>query len=195
MVQVARRRFRETGGDNIPVLVGDAAALPVASGSIDVVLASSVFQFLGYATDVLAHWGAVLRPGGRVVLSVPAGVSDGDVTQTLMVEYFGRLPPSTQARLAKGGGPRPLPDLARVADAAGLDDVEVADETFDAVVAGFDDWWQIQWRHGFRAFLREFDTATLTEMRQHAQMLLAARQQSDGSIRAVQHFTFVTGKR
>ena len=126
MVQVARRRLLDAGERGLAVTVGDAAALPVAEHSVDVALASSVFQFLGYSTEVLAGWSSVLRRGGRVVLSVPTGVSDGDVTQTLMVEYFGRLSCAARSRLLERGGPKPVPDLEYPSDliqAAAAEDV------------------------------------------------------------------------
>jgi SAM-dependent methyltransferase len=59
-------------GRGIPTVRGDAVDLPVASGSLDLVVAFDVLEHLpdddGAAREVLR----VLRPGGRFLVAVPA---------------------------------------------------------------------------------------------------------------------------
>ncbi|SNT66088.1 Methyltransferase domain-containing protein [Asanoa hainanensis] len=49
--------------------VGSALPLPVADGSVDVVLCASSLHFLGRAA--LDDWRRVLKPGGRVGYTLP----------------------------------------------------------------------------------------------------------------------------
>ena len=52
-----------------PALVGDAAALPLASASVDVVIAALVLSHVGGLEAALAEAARVLRPGGALVIS------------------------------------------------------------------------------------------------------------------------------
>lgn len=67
------------------VAVGDARALPVATGSVSTVVAAHVLHVVGDIAGALLEAARVLRPGGRVVaLHVGDGESDTtDVAQAL----------------------------------------------------------------------------------------------------------------
>jgi SAM-dependent methyltransferase len=52
--------------------VGDARVLPVAEGSVDVVLCTQVIEHVPEPVRVLQEIFRVLRPGGTLILSVPA---------------------------------------------------------------------------------------------------------------------------
>lgn len=67
MVAIARRRL----GDDVPVTVADLAApLPFADGEFDDVVASLVPHYLEDWAGPLAELRRVLKPGGRLILSV-----------------------------------------------------------------------------------------------------------------------------
>ncbi|MBD8063273.1 class I SAM-dependent methyltransferase [Oceanitalea stevensii] len=67
MVELARRRL----GDDVPLHVGDLAEpLPFADDSFDDVVASLVLHYLEDWSAPLAELRRVLRPGGRLLLSV-----------------------------------------------------------------------------------------------------------------------------
>lgn len=67
MVELARRRL----GDDVPLHVGDLAEpLPFADDSFDDVVASLVLHYLEDWGAPLAELRRVLRPGGRLLLSV-----------------------------------------------------------------------------------------------------------------------------
>jgi ubiquinone/menaquinone biosynthesis C-methylase UbiE len=70
MLDVARGRLAEAAIEGTPVLLGDARALPVASGSIDCLLTTHTLEVLPEAdiAAVLAECRHVLRPGGRIVM-------------------------------------------------------------------------------------------------------------------------------
>jgi len=65
MVDLARAKL---AGRPAEVLVGDASAPPVGGRTFDVVLVRHVAWTLPDLDGALAHWLALLRPGGRLVL-------------------------------------------------------------------------------------------------------------------------------
>ncbi len=65
MVAFARNRFPQAG----QWLVGDAEALPLASGSIDLVFSSLALQWCYRPELLFAELARVLRPGGRCVFT------------------------------------------------------------------------------------------------------------------------------
>lgn len=67
MVELARQRL----GDDVPLYVGDLAQpLPFTDDAFDVVVASLVLRYLRDWAGPLAELRRVLKPGGRVILSV-----------------------------------------------------------------------------------------------------------------------------
>jgi predicted SAM-dependent methyltransferase len=54
-----------------PDIVGDAAALPVAAGSLDFLIASHVLEHMRFPLGALQHWYEALRPGGVLLLRIP----------------------------------------------------------------------------------------------------------------------------
>jgi SAM-dependent methyltransferase len=185
------------GGEAVGLVGADVLALPFPAGAFDVALSSSVFQFVGYSLDALREWRRVLVPGGRLVLSVPAGARDEapDVNATLLAEFFGRLPATTQRRFRERPLPTRPPDLGDACRAVGFGAVTVDDVEFVTTVASRDDWWALQWTHGFRGFLREFDPDTLAEMKARAWELLAPRCGPDGAVAGRTVFRFCSARR
>jgi ubiquinone/menaquinone biosynthesis C-methylase UbiE len=61
---------RAAGADATPVelLAGSAEALPLPDTSVDVAVATQVFEYVADLPGALAEVGRVLRPGGRVLL-------------------------------------------------------------------------------------------------------------------------------
>jgi SAM-dependent methyltransferase len=194
MLRASRARTRSSP-ESVHQLCADVRALPFRTDMFDVAFASTVFQFVRYSVEVLREWKRVLRRSGRLVFCVPIPSGDGpDVNGTLIAEFFGRLSGEARARLLADGPPPPLPDLAEVTACAGFSDVEVATEGFEARLASTDEWWAIQWTHGFRMFLREFDAATLDEMRARAVELLQPLCDASGAIVGEQQFAYVCAR-
>jgi SAM-dependent methyltransferase len=70
MVDVARRRGAELGLANVEYRVIDAERIELESGSVDGVLSQSTYMLVGDPAAALAETRRVLRPGGRLALSV-----------------------------------------------------------------------------------------------------------------------------
>jgi ubiquinone/menaquinone biosynthesis C-methylase UbiE len=70
MVEVARRRGAQLGLGNVDYLVIDAERIELDSGSVDGVLCQSTYMLAADPAAALAETPRVLRPGGRLALSV-----------------------------------------------------------------------------------------------------------------------------
>lgn len=70
MVEVTGRRGTELGLGNVEYRVIDAERIELDSGSVDGVLCQSTYMLVGDPAAGLAETRRVLRPGGRLALSV-----------------------------------------------------------------------------------------------------------------------------
>jgi SAM-dependent methyltransferase len=70
MLDLARRNATEARAENVEFRKGTIEALPLADGSVDVVISNCVINLAADKSAVFAEIARVLRPGGRV------GVSD-----------------------------------------------------------------------------------------------------------------------
>jgi SAM-dependent methyltransferase len=182
MLAVARERTDAAGLHNVRLVRGDARRPGLAGETFDVALASSVFQFVGYEPDVLAQWRRLLRPGGRLVFSVPAP-DDAPVFRLLsdlLSANVAELPPELAARVS-GTRPDP-PDLQALCLAGGFDAAAVQQVRCPVVLRDPEHWWQIQWTHGARSLLRAVDQPTLRAMESDALHRLESLKDENGSI-------------
>jgi arsenite methyltransferase len=69
MVERARAGAREAGLENVEVRMGDATALPVEDGRIDVLISNGVFNLVPDKARALAEMFRVVAPGGRLQLA------------------------------------------------------------------------------------------------------------------------------
>ena len=68
MLDMIEERAREQGLTNIETIQADAAALPLADGSVHAVLMSNVFHDIDAQDDMLSEVRRILRPGGTYYL-------------------------------------------------------------------------------------------------------------------------------
>lgn len=170
MLSAAAASARATAfGRRVSFVRADAGALPMPSGRFDVVVAASVWQFVGYAAEALDEWRRVLRPGGRLALSVPSPGSGASVPADLLTTYFPHLTPAAKEDfLARAARSRPLPELGEAMSEAGFGDVEVVDRSWQDTLPTPEDWWAIQWTHGVRFFLDGLPPEPLAQLRDDA---------------------------
>ncbi len=72
--------YTKTGADiaarrGIPVIQGDGRHLPVADKSVDLVMSTDAWEHIDDDRAVARETARVLRPGGRVLVAVPAGMA------------------------------------------------------------------------------------------------------------------------
>jgi SAM-dependent methyltransferase len=94
MVEVARRHGSELGLGNVEHRVIDAERIELDSGSVDGVLSQSTYMLVADQAAALAETRRVLRPGGRLALSVwgaPERNPWGSIGGVLLIER-GHLP-------------------------------------------------------------------------------------------------------
>jgi SAM-dependent methyltransferase len=94
MVEVARRRGSELGLGNVEHRVIDAERIELDSGSVDGVLSQSTYMLVADQAAALAETRRVLRPGGRLALSVwgaPERNPWGSIGGMLLIER-GHMP-------------------------------------------------------------------------------------------------------
>jgi ubiquinone/menaquinone biosynthesis C-methylase UbiE len=130
MLELARRNAAEAGATNVDFVKGTIEALPLADGSVDVVISNCVINLAADKAAVLREIARVLRPGGRV------GVSDVVADDTL----------TPDERLERGSytgciaGALSFAEYRAGLAAVGLTDIElkpthaVADGMFSAIV-------------------------------------------------------------
>jgi ubiquinone/menaquinone biosynthesis C-methylase UbiE len=173
MLAAAAVRVRAAGAGNVELLKRDVRALGVFAASFDVVLAGSVMQFVGFDLALLRAWRGVLRPGGRLVFSVPARTEVTDVLDELMREFGARLPWRMRCLLAAAGEPAPPPgDLATWCREGGFSAAACCRLRRRELVGSFEQWWAAQSTHGAWGMLRHLDADARADMRDaaHARM-------------------------
>jgi ubiquinone/menaquinone biosynthesis C-methylase UbiE len=185
MLDAAARRAASAGVANIELRCMDAARLEFPDESFDVALASSVFQFVGYSPDALREWRRVLRPGGRLVFSIPDAGTDPSMRMLmeLISQHASKLPDVLAARLRSAqDSRRQPPDLSVLCRDSGFREVTPSRLELTTTVPDIDAWWDMQWSHGVRTFLRAFDPSTLEEIKREATVRLEALQSEAGTI-------------
>jgi SAM-dependent methyltransferase len=183
MLRAAQRRAAKANVSNVALVQADVARLGFAARSFDVVMASSVFQFVGYAPEVLVEWRRILRPGGRLVLSVPVADAESraaGVLRTLITENRPKLPVELADRIPVDQPPPP--DLEALCARGGFTACTLHSYEPHVVVADVLDWWEVQRSHGVRLLLQAFDEVTLDAMKARSAVLLQDSAREDGSI-------------
>jgi ubiquinone/menaquinone biosynthesis C-methylase UbiE len=95
MVEVARRRGNELGLGNVDYRAIDAERIEFDSGSVDGVLCQSTYMLVADPAAALAETRRVLRPGGRLALSVwgaPERNPWASIAGMILIER-GHMPP------------------------------------------------------------------------------------------------------
>ncbi|MBW4985465.1 methyltransferase domain-containing protein [Mameliella sp. CS4] len=135
MIAVARGH-----GAGITWVEGRAESLPFSSGSFDVLLCQFGLMFFDDRAAALGEMRRVLRPGGRIALSVwdSASNSPGYAAMIALIEeMFGDQAAGALRAPFVLGDPA---DLAAVLDAGGLGGAQVTTRTGTARFASIRDW-------------------------------------------------------
>jgi SAM-dependent methyltransferase len=99
---------------DLPVLQACCGALPLASGAVDAVIFSEILEHLESPLEALRNGARILRPGGRLILSVPHAQDAPDVVcphccrQFNAAGHLHRFDPEGMRALVESAGLRPL---------------------------------------------------------------------------------------
>ena len=154
MLKRLQHNARRLGLDNIDLHEMSGQKLEFKSDYFHAVVGSFVLQFLPDMAAALKSWARVTRPGGRVLFTAFAEGAFEPLLDQLkkdVVRHGGRLPeggPMANQRLIDSA------DKCRaMLEAAGLTDVEVAEEQIGYHLTTSEDWWELVTHSGFRALL------------------------------------------
>jgi SAM-dependent methyltransferase len=142
MVEAARAEAERRGARNVEHRVIDATAIDLADASVDGVLCRWGYMLFPDPAGALRETRRVLRPGGRVALSVwaaPDANAWGAVPARALVQQAGWAPPGPDEP-----GLFALADPARLralVEGAGLRVEALEDVEVEWTFAGFDDFW------------------------------------------------------
>lgn len=126
MTDVLLRRVADAGLTNVKVLTVDAQKLDLPAGSYDVVIARNSLMFMEDLEGVLAIFRKLLRPAGRLVISV-WGAPDRNPLISCPVEVMREVGVEVTSAMTSPQGLR-LSDpqtLQEVLETAGYSDVEI----------------------------------------------------------------------
>ncbi|WP_041834500.1 methyltransferase domain-containing protein [Actinoplanes sp. N902-109] len=91
-VDLGRTGLAESARRGITVLAGDVAALPLAAGAADVVVAGEILEHVTDLPASVAELCRVLRPGGLFVLDTINDTRLGRFVSVTLAERFGAAP-------------------------------------------------------------------------------------------------------
>ena len=115
MLELARANAAEAGVENVEFVKGYIEEIPLADGSVDVVISNCVINLAADKRKVLAEAARVLRPGGRFAVSDVIADPDMDAaTRADMQEWTGCI-----------AGALTRDEFEQALTEAGLTDIEV----------------------------------------------------------------------
>jgi arsenite methyltransferase len=115
MLELARTNARDAGIDNVEFVKGYIEEIPLADGSVDVVISNCVINLSGDKRKVLAEAARVLKTGGRFAVSdVIADPDMDDATRADMQQWTGCI-----------AGALTREEFENALTAVGLTDIEI----------------------------------------------------------------------
>ncbi|MFW3170298.1 class I SAM-dependent methyltransferase [Geodermatophilus sp. CPCC 206100] len=180
--------------DRVTFREGTAQALPVAEGSVDVVVSGLVLNFVPDRPAALAEMRRAARPGGVVAAYVWDYAEGMQVMRHLWDAAVARDPAVAaldEGRRFVDGRPDRLRDLFT---GAGLADVAVGEVVVPTVFRGFDDYWGpfLGGTGPAPAYVVSLAEADRTELREALRARLPA--DDDGTIRLTARAWTVQGR-
>jgi O-methyltransferase/aklanonic acid methyltransferase len=163
MVRETVARVSRYGLRNAEVLRMDAGRLAFADSAFDRVLCAFAIFLFSSPEAALAEWRRVLRPGGRIGVSI---AGRGDERWRWYEERLLALHEAHGLPLSPTSGGLRQPDEIKTALAeAGFTDVQAISEEHEFRYADGREWWAAKWTHGARYPLERMPPQVMEEFR------------------------------
>jgi ubiquinone/menaquinone biosynthesis C-methylase UbiE len=163
MLAIADERVQAAGVTNVELRSGDMTTLDIDPGSVDVLLCVLGLFFVDDMPAVLRSFWALLRPGGRLVVTVL-----GERFFDPMIEIFIDAVHAERPAFDVVEPWRRVGDAAMfrdVADAAGLSGFTLHGDVDTLTLGGPDDWWRIVMGSGLRRTAEALGDETAIKVR------------------------------
>jgi len=163
MLAIAQERVRAAGAGNVELRTGDMTALDLDPGSVDVLVCVLGVFFVDDMPGVLRSFWSLLRPGGRMVITVL-----GERFFDPMIDVFLEAVETERPGFDVVQPWRRIGDAATfeaLAEDAGLSGPTFREDTDTLTLEGSDDWWRIVMGSGLRRSAEALGEQTAARVR------------------------------
>jgi SAM-dependent methyltransferase len=175
-------------GLDVDARVMDAENPDLPAGSFDAVLGSMVIFMLGDPPAALRRYRELLRPGGRVGVTIFGGYSD---EWKPLGGILDAASPVRGDRAPSRDGPVSTPArLEETLRAAGFADVTTEVVPHEVVFASAAQWWDWSWSHGRRIVLESQSPESFERLKADVDAELARLAEPDGRLRLRQNVCY-----
>jgi ubiquinone/menaquinone biosynthesis C-methylase UbiE len=194
MVRRTANDVRERGLQHVDVRVGDAESPDFPAGSFDRVLSGLVVFFLPDPLRALQSFRELLKPDGRLGMTIFSGVDDDRWTpvDAIVRRYLPTGPSKEDAPKNPAGTPDQLRESLLE---LGYTDVEQHVERHHMEFTDREHWWSWTWSVGQRAAWERVPAEDLHDVRAEALELIAAFSNNDGTIPMWNEICYTTAAR
>jgi SAM-dependent methyltransferase len=194
-IDISQQMLKETSKElcrkeiySVDLMCMDAENLAFQDQNFDVVFCGFALFFFPSVPKALAEFKRVLKPGGRLVLSI---WGDDSTLDTCIHTEINKLIHTTSLAAT------PIWDgseLQRVLEEAGFLHVQISKEDKVFMHETPEDWFQSLWHHGTRSKLEQLSSLQLTELHQNVLSKAAQYTKSHGLEEILQVFYGVAQK-
>lgn len=177
MVLETARDIEQRGLKNARVQLMDAEQLTFPDASFDVVLCGYALFFFPRIEQALSEFYRVLRPGGKLGVSVPCG---GDERWRWYAELLHEYAERYHFSPARGGPFLGAETVKEMFSQAGFIAIQVASKQFDFVWADEQEWWSSKWTEASRFPLERMQPQVLEQFKRDVFKKMEQLKQANG---------------
>ncbi len=177
MVLETARDIKLQGVKNARVQLMDAEQLRFPDASFDVVFCAYALFFFPHIEQALSEFYRVLRPGGRLGVSIPCG---GDERWRWYGELLNAYAERYHFSTVTGRGFLRADTVKEMFSQAGFVDILNVSKQFDFVWTDEEEWWSTRWTDGSRFHLERMQPGVLEQFKRNVFKKMQQLKQADG---------------